>query len=366
MARWGKQIVFLLSSMTLLTACTDKQETEVEILRPVRFQQVSNLQADMSQKFTGVVNADTETDFSFKVGGTLVSIGVKPGAKVKKGDLIAALDSSDTKLKYDKQLLVLKKSQAQMETASSGLHRTKGLYENNNVPLSEYESAKEKYSNALASYETEKRALELVKRELGYYKLYSPDDGIVLSSDVSKNENIQAGQVVAIIQTGDALTVKLGLPEQYIALAKIDQMAKIDISSIPGKIFTGKVTEVAYAVNQDSSTYPITVKILDATNAIRPGMPATVLLNFDTLNNQSGLFIPVHSVAKDEMGNYVLLVEKEGDGNGVVRRRAVTVGRMTTGGFEVLEGLKAGDKVITAGISSLADGMKVRLLQQEK
>jgi len=363
MAFWGRQLFYIALGVTVLSACSDDQQIEAEILRPVRFQQVSYLQSDVNLKFIGVVKAGTETEFSFKVGGTVRAINATPGTKVKKGALLAELDNSDAMLKYEKQLLTVKNVQVKKETAASGLRRTKGLYENNNVPLSEYEAAREKYTNALASYETEKRALELSKRELGYYKLNIPYDGIVLKSDVSKNENISAGQVVAVIQTGGELVVKVGLPEQTIALVKVDQSVSVDVPSIPGKTFSGVITEVAYTVNPESSTYPVTVKIIEAAKEIRPGMPANVSISLSKSNKGSRLVIPAHSVLKDDTGNFVYLVESKADGNGVVRKKIITVGSITKTGFEVLNGLNAGDKVITAGVSGLVDGMKVRLLK---
>jgi RND family efflux transporter MFP subunit len=250
-----------------------------------------------------------------------------------------------------------------METARSSLNRIRGLYENNNVPLGEYESAKEKYSNALASFNAEQRATDLLKRELNYYHLYSPADGIVLSSDVSTNENIQSGQIVAVIQSGEALAVKVGIPEQLISRIKSGQTAKIQFPSIPNTSFAGKVSEVAYTVSQDSSVYPVTVLIKDPSSKIRPGMPANVSFIFKSNNPKSKLFIPLHSVAKDDSGSYVLLVVESEAGYGVVHKTPVKVGRMTSDGFEVLDGLSEGDNVITAGVFSLEDGMRVRFIK---
>lgn len=347
----------------LLVACSDKPEEKAEILRPVRFQLVDGMNTIRNLKFTGVVKADVKTDFSFKVGGTLVSLNVIAGERIKKGSLIASLDSSDAKLKYDKQLLSMQKAKAQLDNAASNLNRIRELYKNNNVPLGEYETAKEKFTNATGSYETEKRAASLAKSELSYYKLISPVDGIVLVSELSKNENIQAGEVVTIIQTGDSLVVEVGVPEQYITRTKNKQSATIQFPSIPNKSFSGTVTKVAYTANSDTSTYPVVIKILKPDNTIRPGMPANVSFNFATSSKVSWPVVPIHSVAKDSQGNYVFLVLDSKNGLGVVRKKKVKTGRLTNEGFEIIDGLKLGDKVITAGISSLVDGMKVRLLK---
>ncbi|PCI51130.1 MAG: hypothetical protein COB51_02475 [Moraxellaceae bacterium] len=351
-------------TLTLLAACSEEPVGDTETLRPVRYQAVERQLSNQQLSFTGVTQASIETGLSFRQGGTVISLNATPGERIKKGQLIAELDSRDVQLKYDQKSLSLEKAKVTEETASSKLTRVKSLYENNTVAIGEYESAKEQYANAHASYESEKRALGLTLRELSYYTLHSPVDGIVLASDVSINENIQAGEVIALIQTGNELVVEVGIPEQYITRAKAGQSATIQFSSIANTSFIGEITEVAYTISQESSTYPVTVRIENATSAIRPGMPALVSFPFDSSGNELQMIVPLHSVSKGAVDHYVLVVEASANLNeGVVHKRIVKIGKMTDAGFEILEGLTPGEKVITAGISSLNDGMKVRLLK---
>lgn len=359
-----KSIALVGVSLTLLAACGEEPADDAEILRPVRYQSVERRLSHQPLSFTGVTKASIETGLSFRQGGTIISLDATPGEPIKKGELIAELDPKDVKLKYDQKLLALEKAKVAEETAASKLTRVKGLYENNTVALGEYESAKEMYASAHANYESEKRALGLVQRELSYYSLHSPVDGIVLAGDVSINENIQSGQVIALIQTGNELVVEVGLPEQYIIRAKTGQSTTIQFSSIENTQFLGEITEVAYTISQESSTYPVTVRIKNATSAIRPGMPASVLFPFDSNENELRMVVPLHSVSKGAVEHYVLVVEASATLNeGVVHKRLVKIGKMTNTGFEILEGLEPGDKVITAGISSLNDGMRVRLIK---
>lgn len=358
-----QKYLFIGIAGALLVACSDEIESENEVVRPVRFAQVGSLGADRSLKFTGITKADEKTELSFKVGGTIISLDIASGKRIKKGDLIAKLDSGDAKLKLENQVLSLGKVKIQMETAKSNMHRIRGLYENDNVPLGEYESAKEKYSNANASYKTEKHSVDLTRRELGYYQLLSPADGIILSKSVSINENIQPGQLITAIQSGDALSVEVGMPEQYIVKIKKGQLAEILLPSITDTPFDGVITDVAYTVKPDSSTYPVTVTINNPSDKIRPGMAANVLFNFQADKPGSILIVPAHSVAKSETGNFVFMVVDVADGIGKVHKVPITVGRLTNSGFEVIKGIKIGDKVITAGVSSLEEGMKVRLLK---
>ena len=71
--------------------------------------------------------------------------------------------------------------------------------------------------------------------------------------------------------------------------------------------------------------------------------------------------MPPQAVLEDRQGRFVYVVEETGAGEGVVRRREVTVGELTGEGLEVVEGLADGDRVVTAGFSQIVDGLEVRV-----
>ncbi|MCP5049369.1 MAG: efflux RND transporter periplasmic adaptor subunit [bacterium] len=344
-------------------ACGGDTKEPKEIIRPVRYQQVFLSTGGQTRTFTGISKAGTEARLSFRVGGTVLSVNVKVGDRIEKGKLIVSIDDSDARLNYDKSLVALTKSRIQKETAKSNLDRVKGLYENNNVPLREYESAKEKYATTNSAYNADKSNADLQKRQLGYYKLYSPMTGIAASVAVKKNENVQAGQMVVEVNAGDDIEVTVGMPESFIAGIKAGESAGVRFSSIPGKVFDGKVSEVSYTVNSQSSTYPVTVMLDHPTSDIRPGMSADVTFTFGTENENENPVVPPHAVGKDSGGNFIFTVSATGDGFAVVRKKPVKVGRLGREGFEILSGLQDGELVVTAGIAKLSDQMKVRLLK---
>ncbi len=167
---WG----LLIFAGIFLVSCSGTEETAKEVIRPVRYQQVFSTSGEHTRVFSGVSEAAAEARLSFRVGGIVMAIDVKEGDRVKKGTLVAALDSSDALLQYEKTLSALKKSRVYKETAKSNLKRVRGLYENNNVSLSEYEAAKEKYANANATFNADKRNADLQKKELNASVSASP------------------------------------------------------------------------------------------------------------------------------------------------------------------------------------------------
>jgi membrane fusion protein, multidrug efflux system len=343
--------------------CGKEQKEEKEIIRPVRYQQVFISSGEQTRTFSGISKAGTETRLSFRVGGTLHTLNVKVGDRIKKGQVIAAIDDSDSRLEYQKILDSLNKSLLQKDTAKSNLDRIKSLYENNNVSLREYESAKDQYATANSAYNADKRNEELKKRALSYFKLYSPSDGIVASLHVEKNENIQTGSTIVEINTGDDIEVTVGMPESFISRVKTGETVNVRFSSIKNKVFDGKISEVSYISGSQSSTYPVTITLTAPTQDIRPGMPCEVIFTLSSQQKSDNLIVPANAVGEDTGGNFVFTVTDTGDGFAAVHKKKVTIGTLTREGFEILTGLQDGEQVVTAGIAKLTDGMKVRMLK---
>lgn len=346
-----------------LFSCSGEKKEEREIIRPVRYQHVFLSGGEQTRTFSGLSKAGTEAKLSFRVGGVVDAINVKVGGKVSKGKLIAAIDDSDARLIYEKAQAALRKAETQKDNAKSNLDRVKGLYENNNVSLSEYEGAKDKYASANSTYNTEKRNADLKKRELGYYKLYAPMDGVVVEAPVDRNEQVSPGQVVVTVSSENDIEVTVGMPEAFISRVKAGETVTVNFLSLPNKIFDGMISEVSFAAGSQSSTYPVIVKIEHPTSNIRPGMPANITFHFNSEERQEQLVVPANAVGEDTEGNFVFIVTETDDGLATVHKRKVTVGQLTSVGFEIVSGLQDAEMVVTAGIAKLSDGMKVRLLK---
>jgi RND family efflux transporter MFP subunit len=357
--------VILILVMPLLS-CSEKTDDD-ERIRTVRYQRVLLTGSEQSRTFSGTSKAGTEADLSFRVGGTLISVIVRVGDRLNKGDLIASVDDSDAKLGYEKSLVALEKSRVQKETAKSSLDRIKGLYEKNNVSLQDYEAARASYATANAAHDADISNVELQERNLGYYRLYAPIQGIVTAVNAAKNENINPGQVIAAMNTSDDIEVNVGVPESIISRIEVGGNVTVKFTSIPDKAFDGVISEVAYNISSTASTYPVTVALSAPTDDIRPGMSADV--SFQIGKEEPGqpqkTIVPVAAVGEDANGNFVFVLKKDSESAYRVEKRAIVIGELLPEGFEVISGIQENELVATAGLNSLMDGMKVRLLESQ-
>ncbi len=346
-----------------LVSCSEEKKDQREIIRPVRYQKVASYGGEQSRTFSGVSRAAMEVELSFKVGGTVQSIGVKVGDQVKKGKLIAEIVKTDYQLKHEQARAAVSNARVQMQSAKATFERTSALYENNNASLQEYERAKTAYESAQAAVTSAQRGLQLTASQLGYTRLTAPMDGIVTKVNVENDENVTAGKVVAVINSGSDIEVAIGVPESYISRVKEGVKTEVTFPALAGKAFEGVISEVSFTIESASSTYPVTVTLANPSSEIRPGMAANVALSFAAEEKKAGIVVPVNTVAEDQGGRFVYTVTAKKEGLATVHRKAVKTGELTSEGLTVLEGLEAGELIVTAGISKLTDGMTVRLLK---
>lgn len=343
------------------SGCSKESGEPEEVIRPVRYKQVQWSGGKMVRTFSGISKAETETKLSFRVGGVISAVNAEVGQRVKKGDIIASIDTTDMNLQLEEARAAVQNARVQQETAGSNLNRVRELYENNNIALSEYEGAKNQYASAQATYESLQKKFDLQKRQLSYGKLVAPVNGIVAEVPGGKNENVKAGEVVAVLTSGKNIDVEVGIPGALIHLVQPEMSTTVRFTSDPGEEFSGMVRKISH-VSSASSTYPVTIRLDTVTEKVRPGMPAEVTFEFKTGDDSIRLLVPGSAVAEDSQGRFVFVV-KAGPEQGIaaVHRQPVKVGVLTANGFEILEGLNDGDLIVTAGISKITDGMKVRL-----
>lgn len=350
----------LLVLVAFYCGCSGKKEEKKEILRPVQYEKVVPGGGAKQRVFSGTAKSGTETKLSFKVNGNIERLIVKVGEHVNAGGLIATLDNSDLQLQYEQQDAAVKNADAQEKQAKSNFGRVRSLYENGNAALSEYESAKAQFESAKANESSAKKARKLAEAQLSYAKLRAPVKGKVATVNAEINENVQAGEQIVMLSSEGDLEVNLGVPESFISRINVLDKVKVEFSSNRGQQYTGVVSEVSFSINDETSTYPVVVKLDGNTSDIRPGMAANVTFDFASENQSELLIVLAKAIGEDQEGNFAFVLEQENDYY-LAKRRTLKIGQLTPQGFEILEGLEEGEVIATAGLQTLLDGMKVKL-----
>jgi RND family efflux transporter MFP subunit len=356
-----KRYLILTGLLLLVLSCGEKKAPEEKLVRPVKFEQISNLGGDKSRVFSGTAKTEKIINLSFRSSGIITMLDMKLGQTVKKGQLLGRLDNVSARLNYESAIEQKNSSESQMNTAKLNLNRVRKLYEKGSSSLSDYEDAKNSYRTAVASFESAKRSVSIQQDQIQFGYLYAPEDGAIASVIAEIDENVSPGQQIGVLNAGTAIEIGLGLPESLINAVKKDMLVRVDFTAIPNEEFEAVVTEVAPALDVNTSTYPVTVQIKDSDERIKSGMASNVFFEFkeDALN-ENMLVVPASAVGENSEGRFVFLVEGDKE-KAVVKKHTIEIGELTPQGFEVKAGLKKGQRVATAGLQTLLDGQEVRI-----
>jgi RND family efflux transporter MFP subunit len=356
---WG---CIAVCAVALLFSACQTEEPPPEIIRPVRYMEVSSTQGHYVRTFSGVAQSGTESRLSFRVPGTVQTVAVQVGDSVRAGDLIAALNPYDYELRVQQAEAALTRVDAQARNARVSYTRARTLYERQSASKADLDAARVASEASDAEARAQRRQLELARSQLGYTRITAPLEGVIAQVNVEVSENVQAGMPVVLLTSGSQIEVRTSVPEIFVAQIEEGSTAAVTFDAVPEKEFAATITEIG-VMTGIATTYPVILLVNQPDADIRAGMVATASFQFKLDDNRIRFLLPSYAVGEDRQGRFVFLVDPipGEEGFGLIRRRSVVTGELTANGMEVLEGLQDGDRVVTAGVDRILDGQKVKM-----
>ena len=334
---------------------------------------------------TGEIFATELIDVGAQVSGQIKKLYVKLGDQVKKGDMIASIDSSTQQNSIDNKEAQLAIYKAQLESAKVALNiaktqfdRENALFAKNATSKQEFESAKNTFSaNSAKIKELEAQIkqtnieLSTAKINLGYTKITAPRDGTVVSVQVEEGQTVNANQTTPTIVNiadlshvkmkmqiaeGDITKIKVGTPVEYSILSEPTKKFQTTVSSIDpglttlsdGSYGSSSSSKSSYSSSSSSSSavYYYAQSIVDNKDGIlRIGM--TTQNELLIANVEDAIIVPSIGIKKDENGTFVYVLK---DGKAV--KTAVKTGIKDNLDTQIISGINEGDEIITSQGSS--------------
>jgi len=347
-----------------LSACQPETPEQNQTIRPVKTEIIHDSDGFLPLAYSGLVKAASNTNLSFRVGGTLSQRPITVGQTLNMGDLVAQLDKTDLKLEVEKATAAVGQAQAEMNKTHSKLKRIRQLTKTGNASHTEYDDAKGLYESAKSVLQQNKTNLNIAQQSLSYTTLTAPtNDCIVVTIDIQVNEAVTAGKSIVQLNCSTAMEVKVAIPETIIGSIQSSDPVKVKVNALTGKTLHGLVTEVG--VESEGSTFPVTIQLTTVDEQLRSGMAATVIFSIKQ-HDQSGIYIPSYAIASDRGGFYVFIYTQEPNtsNQGTAKKRRIQVGHLSLQGVTVLHGLNVNERLITAGVHHLHDGQTIRLMSE--
>jgi len=346
---------FVISSMLviLFSSCADNEGNVAEKpLRPVRTSVIELPESGRVMQYAAVVDASQKADLSFKVSGEIISLMVKQGDEVTKGQVLAKLNDKDIKLLLDE-------AQSTFDKADADYKRGLSLIEKNVISKADIDQLKLQYTTANTQ-------LSSAKNNLEYTHLIASFDGVIAKKYTENFQEINAKQPVFALHNIREIHLKINVPESVIIQIPRNDTSRDIVAifdDIPGQEFPAKFKEVSLQADEITKTYEVTFSMTSPKDhTILPGMTA-IMRGTERLTSadaEKRFILPSNSVLKDAAGNFVFIVEPLENGKGRIVKLPVQIGAITANGIEVFAGIESGQHLVTAGVSKVSDGLIVK------
>jgi RND family efflux transporter MFP subunit len=366
-------ISILLFCVVLLAVGCAEPPPEKEIIRPVRAVKVQDAEEFQRSWNPGRAKATQEIDLAFRVDGPLIERPVDVGTVVQKGDLVARIDPRDFEVALDRAKGELSRALATAERAKTEYERERSIFQEDPGATSKTTVARkrEQRDSALANVQTYRASVSAAEDALQYTYLRAPFDGRVVATYVENYEDVRAKQPVVRIVDTSKIEMVVNIPERLITVAPYVRDVRIRFDAYPDREFKGTIKEIGTEASQTTRTYPITL-IMDQPEDVRieagmAGKATAGEMELPEVERAGGVIVPVGAVFSPdtETRDYVWVVEPGESGIGTVSRRKVEAGKLSNSGQLIESGLTRGEWIVTAGVHSLKEGQKVRLLPHE-
>jgi RND family efflux transporter MFP subunit len=377
--------VALTLAIAALPACGSEPQVPQDAKPPITITAAPVVASETAEQLEagGVVSAQQSAAISSRIVATITGVRVRPGDRVRTGDVLVTLDARDaaeqarqvgaSALAAEKALAQARAEQsaagAEHRLAEAWHKRVAALHARNSATDQERDEAEARLSSAAARLEGTQAGIEGAEAHLAsaraavggaavtesYTTLRAPFDGLVTERLTDSGNLAAPGIPLLRIESGDAREVVVRVDEARVAYVQPGDRVSVVIDALderltPGKRVDGVVAEVARAVGADQRAFTVKVTV-PAAATVRTGSFARVVFRGGP---RQALLVPTGAVRRHGQVSSVYVVQ-----DGVARLRLIQVGASSPDGIEVLAGLDPGESVVTSPLARVMDGARV-------
>ena len=336
-----KKILFTLAAVVLLAGCSKKSKYSylTDKPLPVEIEVVGESSKMVEDTYVGEIKAKVDISLVFPLGGQITGIFVKSGDRVKAGQLIATVDSTQARA-------LLESAEAMYTQAIDAYNRLKPLHAEGGISdlkWVEMETNLEKARSMVIS--SRKRFEDCTMR--------ASQDGIVnMKTNIDVGQHVGFGQPIGSLLDLSGFCVEFTVPESEVGALTIGQHLTVSLPAL-GKQYDARISEKSMAASYVAHTYRVRADIVspEAVKDLLPGMVCRALISH---REQNGYIISAGCIQTQQRGHSVWVLR-----NGLAERQMVTIEEFVENGVLVSDGIAYGDTVISKGYQKMYKGAKV-------
>jgi multidrug efflux system membrane fusion protein len=346
-----------LTGMLLISSCGSKEAPKEIKIRPVKSMIIGDIGDATGKGFPGVTKETKESEMSFRVGGPIVRLNVRDGARVNKGALIAEIDPRDYRVN-------VQSTEARYNQTKAESDRFYRLWQKGSVAKIEYERRFANYQEAEAAWEDAKNALIDTK-------LFAPYGGFFGSRLVDLGEEVIPKQAVTTIVDLSVIEVTATIPEQLAVQLLSFEKYEVHIEAYPDEVFTARLKEMEKKPTAEG--FPLHLFLDHVNNPNDPnqakvsaGMSCRINILLKKAEDDIGkIIVPITAVFESNMDDQtaVWIIDPQSE---TVSKQEVVVGNIIgNDAIEIVEGIEMGQQIVVAGVHRLTEGEKIKILDSE-
>ena len=311
---------------------------------------------ERSLPLTGTLTPLNETTVKAKVAGELVEVSVREGENVRRGQVLARIDTTELEARAAAKRADVEATRAQLVLAEKNRATQKTLLEKNFISQSAFDSTQSTYDVARARLGAAEADLAVARKALGDAVLSAPISGIVSQRLAQPGERVPVDARILTIVDLSRLQLEAAVPASEIGRVKVGQPVSFRVDGFGAREFAGRIERINPSTIAGSRSINVYAVIDNPEGTLRGGLFAQGGL---TLERVEGALVIPAAALREELGQrFVYLLA-----DGVVRKRQVKAGPADQAGrVQVLAGLERGDRVVTSDLGALREGAPARLV----
>jgi membrane fusion protein (multidrug efflux system) len=378
---WIAAVVLLLITFWFGYMRKSAEITEKKKIVPVEIETVSTGPIEETIEMTGWIKANQVVDVASKVAGRVESlyvlsdggdsVAVEEGVSVKEGQQVAVIDHDVYLAQVAAAEASVKAGEVEFNDAEREKKRIVALFEGGSATEQSRDKAITAAELAMARLALAKSNLELAQINLRESTITSPIGGIITTKHIDQGNLIRIGDRIVTIADMGMVKVIVAVAEKYGAAITVGTPVKIRVDAFPERVFDNKVYSIYPALDAQTHTIQVEIRLDNHELLLKPGMFARVTLI--TKRKDDVVVVPRDVVLGGKIDKpYVYVVdssETEADNpvklEPVARKRFVEIGIKQADRYEIINGLRKGQTLVVNGMNYLADGMSVEIVRIE-
>jgi len=315
---------------------------------------------ERSLPLTGTLTPLNEATVKAKVAGELVEVSVREGENVRRGQVLARIDTTELEARAAAKRADVEAARAQRVLAEKNRATQQTLLGKNFISQSAFDSTQSAYEVAVARLRAAEADLAVAHKSLGDAVLTSPISGIVSQRLAQPGERVAVDARILAVVDLSRLQLEAAVPASEIGRVKVGQPVAFRVDGFGAREFAGHIERINPSTIAGSRSINVYAVIENPDGTLRGGLFAQGGL---TLERVEGALVIPAAALREELGQRFVYVL---DG-GVLKKKPVTAGAADGAGrVQVLAGLAPGDRVVTRDLGTLREGAPARLVETQR